>query len=201
MTKKKSPKKGLPPQGDRPHMPGYGLPQSRRGLLSWRWAADRLRRSHNYWIITTRPDSAPHAMPVWGIWLDDRFYFSTGRDSRKARNLENNPRCVVCNELAEAAVIVEGTAVEVTDPALVQRLARPYHRKYRPWKLDANLGPIYEVRPRVAFGVLERTFPRSTTRWAFDRSVAELRHQLARRRVITPRVSPAKAVRAEREGR
>jgi nitroimidazol reductase NimA-like FMN-containing flavoprotein (pyridoxamine 5'-phosphate oxidase superfamily) len=148
-------------------MPGYGLPRSRRGLLPWRWAAERLRRSHNYWIITTRPGGAPHAMPVWGLWLDDRFYFSTGRRSRKARNLARSSRCVVCNESAEAAVIAEGTAREVTDPAVFARLAPAYHRKYRPWKLDPAIGPIYEVHPRVVFGVVERTFPRSTTRWAF----------------------------------
>jgi nitroimidazol reductase NimA-like FMN-containing flavoprotein (pyridoxamine 5'-phosphate oxidase superfamily) len=156
------------PKASRPHMPGYGLPRSRRGLLRWPWAAERLRRSHNYWIITTRADGGPHAMPVWGLWLDGRFYFSTGRQSRKARNLASNPRCVVCNELAEAAVIVEGTAWEVTDPALIARLAPLYQRKYRPWKLDPDQGPIYEVRPRVAFGILERTFPRSTTRWVFE---------------------------------
>ena len=148
-------------------MPGYDLPTSRQGLLPWRWAADRLRRSHNYWLLTTRPDGAPHAMPVWGLWLGDRFYFSTGRRSRKSENLARNPRCVVCNERAEAAVIVEGTAVELTDPAKVARLARPYERKYRPWTLDPDLGPIYEVRPRVVFGIPERTFPRSTTRWVF----------------------------------
>jgi nitroimidazol reductase NimA-like FMN-containing flavoprotein (pyridoxamine 5'-phosphate oxidase superfamily) len=163
------PRKARPPRASRPHMPGYGLPRSRGGLLRWSWAAQRLRGSHNYWIITTRPDGAPHAMPVWGLWLDDRFYFSTGRQSRKSQNLARNPRCVVCNERAEAAVIVEGTAVEVTDPAAIARLARPYERKYRPWKLDPGQGPIYEVRPRVAFGVLERTFPHSTTRWLFDR--------------------------------
>ena len=106
-------------------------------------------------------------MPVWGVWLDDRFYFSSGRGSRKTRNLARNPRCVVCNEAAEAAVIVEGTAIEVTDPALIDSVGRPYHRKYRPWKLDGSQGPIYEVRPHVAFGVVERTFPRSTTRWRF----------------------------------
>ena len=148
-------------------MPGYGLPRSRRGLLRWPWAVERLRRSHNYWLITTRPDGAPHAMPVWGLWLDERFYFSTGRRARKARNLATNPRCVVCNELAEAAVIVEGTASEVTDPAVIERLGRPYQRKYK-WTLDPGMGPIYEVRPRVVFGVLERTFPSSTTRWRFD---------------------------------
>jgi pyridoxine/pyridoxamine 5'-phosphate oxidase len=53
-------------------------------------------------------------MPVWGVWADDRFYFSTGRQSRKARNLAANAACVVCAERADEAVIVEGVAEEVS---------------------------------------------------------------------------------------
>jgi nitroimidazol reductase NimA-like FMN-containing flavoprotein (pyridoxamine 5'-phosphate oxidase superfamily) len=156
------------PRTSRPRMPGYGLPRSRRGLLPWTWAVERLGRSHNYWIITTRPGGAPHAMPVWGLWVGDRFYFSTGRQSRKSRNLATNPRCVVCSERAEEAVIVEGTASAVTAPSVLEQISPLYYRKYRPWKLDPGVGPIYEVRPRVVFGVLERTFPRSATRWTFE---------------------------------
>jgi nitroimidazol reductase NimA-like FMN-containing flavoprotein (pyridoxamine 5'-phosphate oxidase superfamily) len=106
-------------------------------------------------------------MPVWGLWLADRFYFSSGRRSRKTRNLVANPRCVVCSERADQAVIVEGTARPVTDGVVLASLARPYRRKYRPWGLDPDLGPVYEVRPRVVFGVFERTSPRSATRWTF----------------------------------
>jgi len=168
MPARKDSKKARLPKVSRPHMPGYGLPRSRAGLLPWKWAADRLRRSHNYWIITTRPNGAPHAMPVWGLWVSDRFFFSTGRQSRKARNLAVTPRCVVCNERAEEAVILEGTASEVTDDSLLERLSPRYHRKYRPWKLDPGLGPIYEVRPRTVFGIAERTFPRHATRWEFE---------------------------------
>ena len=148
-------------------MPGYGVGRARRGLLSWTAAARRLARSHNYWLVTTRPDGRPHAMPIWGLWLGDRFYFSSGRRSRKTRNLAANPRCIVCTERADEAVIVEGTAAPVADAAVLASLARPYQRKYRPWTLDPALGPIYEVRPRVVFGVFERTFPRSATRWTF----------------------------------
>src|SRR5919109_5523167 len=96
------------PQASRPYMPGYGLPKGSRGLLPWRWADQRLTRSHNYWIITSRPDGTPHAMIVWGVWEGGRFYFSTGRESRKARNLAKNPSCIVCTEKAAEAVIVEG---------------------------------------------------------------------------------------------
>ena len=148
-------------------MPGYGVGRTRRGLLPWSAAARRLARSHNYWLVTTRPDGRPHAMPIWGLWLGDRFYFSSGRRSRKTRNLAANPRCVVCTERADEAVILEGTATPVADAAVLAALARPYRRKYRPWALDPDLGPVYAVRPRVVFGVFERTFPQSATRWSF----------------------------------
>ena len=89
------------PTVSRPHMPGYGMPKTAKGLLPWKWAEQRLRKSHNYWITTVRPDGSPHVMVVWGLWLDGAFLFSTGSQSRKARNLAQNPRCVVSTEAAE----------------------------------------------------------------------------------------------------
>ena len=148
-------------------MPGYGLPKTGKGLLPWAWAERRLARSHNYWLITVRPKGLPHAMPVWGIWIDGAFYFSTGRESRKARNLARNRNCVVCSERADEAVIVEGVATRVRGTELPARLTRPYHAKYKPWKLDPEMGPIYAVRPRVAFGMYEKRFVEAATRWTF----------------------------------
>ena len=147
-------------------MPGYGLPAGAKGLLPWKWAEQRLRRSHNYWLTTAGANGAPHVMPVWGLWDEGRFFFSTGRESRKARNLASNPQCVVCTEVSAEAVIVEGSAAEVSDPALFKRLAPLYHRKYKPWKLEQDLGPVFEVRPRVIFGLREKTF-KAATRWLF----------------------------------
>src|SRR4030081_968866 len=98
------------PRASRPHMPGYGLPTAGTGLLPWSWAEQRLKKSHNYWITTVKPDGSPHTMVVWGLWIDGQFLFSTGRKSRKARNLAKNPNCVVSTEHAHEAVIVEGTA-------------------------------------------------------------------------------------------
>jgi hypothetical protein len=106
-------------------------------------------------------------MPVWGLWIDGAFYFSSGRRSRKTRNLARNRRCVVCTERADEAVIVEGMAREVTSEKVLERLARPYHAKYRPWTLDRDLGPVYAVRPRVAFGMHENRFASAATRWRF----------------------------------
>jgi pyridoxine/pyridoxamine 5'-phosphate oxidase len=148
-------------------MPGYGVPASRKGLLPWKWAERRLIQSHNYWLITTRPDGAPHAMPIWGVWVNSVFVFSTGRESRKAKNLAANPRCVVCNEVSKEAVIVQGEAKEVTDQKQIKEFGRPYQRKYKPWKLDPSLGPIFLVRPRTVFAMYEKKFADAATKWEF----------------------------------
>lgn len=170
MTAKTKSRKGTrDPKAARPHMPGYGVPRDHKGLLPWKWAQRRLTQSHNYWLITTRPDGAPHAMPVWGVWVDSVFCFSTGRESRKARNLAANAHCVVCNELSKEAVIVEGVAREVTNPDQIKELGRPYHRKYKPWKLDPSMGPIFIVRPRVVFAMYEKKFATAATKWKFGR--------------------------------
>ncbi len=107
-VKTKSRKGKRSPKATRPHMPGYGVPTYAKGLLPWKWPEQRLAKSHNYWLITTRPNGAPHAMPVWGVWVDSVFVFSTGRESRKAKNLAANPKCVVCNELSKEAVTLAG---------------------------------------------------------------------------------------------
>src|SRR5205823_11762931 len=93
------------PAARRPYMPGYGLPKDKKGLLPWSWAEERLTKSHNYWISTARPDCTPHTMVIWGLWLEGAFYFSTGEKSRKARNLQAHPQCVICTENAAEAVI------------------------------------------------------------------------------------------------
>ncbi|MGH8246558.1 MAG: pyridoxamine 5'-phosphate oxidase family protein [Gammaproteobacteria bacterium] len=163
-------KKSSEPKAGRPHMPGYGIVGPKKGrLLPWRWATERLRKAHNYWISTCRPDGRPHTMPVWGVWLDGAFYFSTGRESRKAHNLAANPRCVVCPEGASEAVILEGVAREVTDDEQIRRIAKVYGAKY-PFALDPSLGPIFAVRPRVAFGQIEKAdlFTKTATRWRFN---------------------------------
>jgi len=149
-------------------MPEYGLERSRAGLLPWRWAADRLARAHNYWIATTGGDGAPHLVAVWGIWLDDTFLFSTAASSRKGRNLAANPRCVISTERADEAVIVQGDARLVTDRRRLARIARIYDKKYGSgFPAESH---VYAVRPRVAFGFIEREedFGRTATRWRFS---------------------------------
>jgi hypothetical protein len=162
-----APVKKRVPKASRPHMPGYGLPKGTKGLLPWKWAEDRLKKSHNYWITTVRPDGSPHTMVVWGLWLEGAFYFSTGKQSRKARNLAENPRCIVATERAEEAVIVEGEANLTKDTPQLKFFAN-YQKKYK-WDMSAmQEEPVYQVRPQRAFGLYEKKFMGAATRWKFS---------------------------------
>ncbi len=168
------------PKPDRPYMPGYGLDAatSRPGeRVPWRLVSELLAGSRNYWVSTTRPDGRPHAVPVWGVWLDQVFYFSTGRGSRKARNLAHNPEIVVQVESGPAAVIIEGAAEDVTDVSDFRRFAEGCEAKYdwRPgpgeawadWEDFFHTSAVYAARPRVAFSFSE-DLAETATRWRFE---------------------------------
>jgi PPOX class probable F420-dependent enzyme len=156
------------PRASRPNMPGYGIVSADEGdgLLPWSWAAEHLGSTRNYFLATTRADGRPHVMVVWGLWLDDTFQFSTDKGSRKAKNLTDNPRCVVCPDDGDEAVIVEGVA-ERLDPSARGRFITEYQAKYA-YDVSALAELIYVVRPRVVFGQIEKTFTKSATRWIFD---------------------------------
>ena len=147
-------------------MPGYGLPEGTKGLLPWSWARERLEKSHNYWISTTRPDGSPHMMVIWGLWMDETFLFSTGQKSRKGRNLANSPRCVIGTEKTPEAVIVEGSVSVNNDPKLRKKFNRQYQKKYK-WDMSAFADPVYVLNPQLAFGLYEKEFQGKATRWKF----------------------------------
>ena len=156
------------PRASRPYMPGYGIDRDEKGLRPWSHAREKLERARTYWIATVRPDGRPHCVPVWGLWLDERFIFSTGADARKSRNLAANPNCVVTVEEGDRHIIVEGIAAMLTGEADRARVTKIYQRKYD-WKEELPPGPIFAVRPTVAFAFSAVTgeFTTTATRWRF----------------------------------
>lgn len=152
----------------------------------WVEAIEHLERAEIFWLSTVRPEGRPHVTPLLAVWLDDALYFCTGAHERKAKNLARNARCVLttgCNTMNEAGLdlVVEGQAVQVSDPARLQRIADRYATKYgSDWRftvhddkfaheargIEGNLTVVYEVRPVTAFGFGKgATF--SQTRWRF----------------------------------
>ena len=145
------------------------------GLKPWSWALERLEKSHNYWIATSRPDARPHLMLVWGIWWQDAFWFSTGPRTRKAKNITASPRCVIGTEKADEAVILEGTVEEICDRTVWKQLIDVYNRKYGgdvgPL-LESSGGCVFRVDPQTVFAQDEHApnFTEAVTRWPFTES-------------------------------
>jgi Pyridoxamine 5'-phosphate oxidase len=171
----------MQPTPSRPYLPhGYGIEKATGApgeRLPWSRVREWLGTARNYWVCTTRPDGRPHTKPVWGVWLESQFLFSTHPDTITARNLQRNPALVVHPESGDRVAIVEGTAVRVDNRPLLARFGEAYEAKYD-WPLSSeDLAPgnpdaaFYAVRPRVVLSWASATeIGQTITRWRFDRS-------------------------------
>jgi hypothetical protein len=122
-------------------------------------------------------------MPLGVDWMDGAFYFSTGADTRKAKNLAHNPQCVITVATHDFDLVVEGKATRVTDPALVARIASMYQAQGWPAMVSddgisliaeysaPSAGPppylVYEVTPQAVFA-LGTAEPYGATRFQFQ---------------------------------
>ena len=159
------------PARSRPDMPAdYGVPREEAGMLDWPHAAEILAGASMYWVCSVRPDGRPHAVPVWGAYVDETLSLVTGgHRTRKARNIDANPSVVVHVERGDDVVIVEGQAARPTelDPATFERVRESFAAKYRGYRPETYRAGTHVVSPRVAFAWNE--FPQTPTRWTFDR--------------------------------
>ena len=149
---------------------GYGLEsEPTEEMVPWSAVGKQLADARNYWIVTASPTGRPHAMPVWGLWLDGAFYFSTDPSSRKAQNLAANPRLVVHLESGDDVVILEGAAEQLSGESVPSGFADAYDAKYgfRFDPSDPAIG-VYRLRAHVVLAWREKDFPKSATRYRFE---------------------------------
>jgi general stress protein 26 len=111
----------------------------------WSDAARVLEQAELYWLTTVRADGRPHVTPLIGLAENETVYFCTGLREQKARNLEHHQQVALTtgrNTWAQGLdVVVEGTAVRITDNAELQRLADAYEAKYGSfWHFDVGDG-------------------------------------------------------------
>jgi general stress protein 26 len=153
--------------------------------IPWSRALEALEsaepRTQTPFLATTRPDGRPHVAAVGAIWDDGNLYFTSGAETRKSRNLAQNPDCVISMSLTGIDLVVEGVAERVTDDKTLQRLAKRYaDHGWAPTVEDGaftheysapSAGPppwnLYAVAPTTVFGVLT-VEPGGATRWRFD---------------------------------
>src|SRR4051812_3725788 len=75
---------------------------------------------------TVRPDGRPHAAGVGVAELDGDLYFTSGPQTRKARDLVTNPACTLSVRLEGIDLVFEGEARRVTDTQTLERVAALY---------------------------------------------------------------------------
>jgi len=162
----------------------YGSP-----ALPWSRPHDLLAGSttspqpyNSFFLGTTRPDGRPHVAAVGALWLDGDLYFTSGAETRKARNLAANPACTIAVGLEGVDLVLEGEAIRVTDRPTLERVAALYREGGWPAEVagDAFTAPysapsagpppwqLYRFTFHTAFGVATAE-PYGATRWRFDR--------------------------------
>jgi hypothetical protein len=136
---------------------------------------------HTYWLATINPDGSPHVNGVGALWADGTFWFETGRQTRKGRNLARDPRCTLSLATLEFDLVVEGEAALVTDPPTVAAMAKLWAVEW-PCKVDESgqaltaefsapsAGPppwhVYRIEARRAMA-LATIGEGGATRWEF----------------------------------
>ena len=148
--------------------------------MPWSTVDGVMSGAMTYMLGTVRQSGRPHATPVAGAWRDGSFFFCTGADEQKARNLEANPRVVVSagsSAWEGNDVVVEGTAIRVLRQPLLAELAEGWNRKYGDvfgFRADpegfrggeGNVALVFEVRPRKVLGFAKLpTFGQTTFRF------------------------------------
>ncbi|KQR16261.1 pyridoxamine 5'-phosphate oxidase family protein [Cellulomonas sp. Leaf334] len=112
----------------------------------WGEIERRLAAAQLYWIVSVRADGRPHAVPLVGVWHDGSFAFCTGPHEQKTRNLDADPHVAVTTGSTGAGgwdsgveLVVEGSAVRVTEPDALQTLADAWLAKYGDdWAFDVH---------------------------------------------------------------
>jgi hypothetical protein len=163
---------------ERPSMSAYGVPDDLDGVLPWSWAQSRLVANRNFWVVSVSPDQRPHAMPVWGVWLEQaqEFWFSCAPGARKARNLRANPRVTIATSDTVEVVTIEGRAREANDDPGESAAIDVYTAKYWPPDQAGPMGDflrsnaLFAVTPERGFGIVEHEeeFARRATRWRWE---------------------------------
>ena len=146
--------------------PGYEPAPADADLLTWSWAARRLQEARRYWLATRHADGSAHLRAVWAAWVEGLLAFSTGRQTRKARNLALEPRCSLATEAGDDSVVVEGVAEQLSDRARIEQADAAYVAKYGSSMLVGD-SCVFAIRPLLVIGFREGDPAVRPTRWRF----------------------------------
>ncbi|PFX01169.1 hypothetical protein CJ469_03982 [Nocardia farcinica] len=115
---------------------------------TWSAVRDALDAAALFWLSTVRRDGRPHVVPLPAVLHDGALHFCTGEQEQKAVNLAADPRCALSHGNGRddegLDVVVEGTAVRVTDRTRLETLAQLWKTKLD-WDFEATDRGFREV--------------------------------------------------------
>jgi hypothetical protein len=107
---------------------------------------ERLQTSRNLWLATVRPNGSPHLVPIWFVWLNDKVYLCTSRNSVKGRNIAANGRIAFALEDGDDPLVIEGNALllDSAPPELVEAFQKKFD-----WNItgDSTYNAVVEITP------------------------------------------------------
>jgi general stress protein 26 len=149
----------------------YGqTPETRAALLDWSEVAERIAGARNYWLATLRRDGRPHLRPVDGVFVHDALCFGGSPATRWVQHLQHQSAVSASLPDDDHAVILEGRAELVEDPAdpVAIALAPANHAKYPQYfSGDEPFRPFWCLRPSRVYAWSLATFPARATRFDF----------------------------------
>jgi general stress protein 26 len=134
-----------------------------KGTLPWSHVVERMAAPRNYWVTTVQPNGRPHAVPVWGVWVENTLYFGGSAQTRWSRNLAENPQAAVHLDSSDDVIILEGIVTRITDAKDPQakKVDAAYKAKY---KMPHGV-PFWVLRPQVVYAWTQVLH--DMTRWTF----------------------------------
>jgi Pyridoxamine 5'-phosphate oxidase len=135
-----------------------------------------------FFLGTVGKDGRPHVAGVGVVWYDGDLYFTSGPNTRKARNLAFESSCTLAVKFPDMDVTLEGEAQRITDHETLQRVVTIYQDLGWPAEVaeDAFTAPfsapsagpppwhLYRFTFESVVG-LSTTEPHGATRWTFAR--------------------------------
>ncbi len=146
---------------------------------TWAQVNELLEQAEIFWLSTVRPGGRPHVTPLLSLWRDERLWFCTGAEERKAANLARNQQVALTTGSsslhAGTDIVVEGDAEQVEDHPRLRPIADAYACKYD-WHFTVRDGTfhhqdggealVFVVQPTKIFAY-GREGAYSATRWRF----------------------------------
>jgi len=152
--------------------------------LAWARAQavlDATGKAMDTWFLATAtPDGVPHVAGIGALWHEGELYFTSGPETRKSRNLAQNPAAALSVSLTGIDLVFEGDVTRVTDPATLGVVAKRYHDDGWPVTVEGDAltapfsapsaGPppwqVYRLGFDTVVGVATDE-PNGATKWRF----------------------------------